>query len=1243
MLRNLLLTIGILLTTSLLVFSQSSGTLKGKVIDKNTNEPLPFVNIVVELGGTQIGGASSDFDGNYIIKPITPGKYDVKATSVGYKPLLIRGMVISANQIHFYDIKMESTALTLETFEVIDYKVPLINKDQTSSGATVTAEEIKKMPNRTVDGIAATIGGVFSRDGERGNVRGARSNATVYYIDGIKVRGSTALPQSAIEQQTVILGGIPAQYGDATGGIIEVTTRGPSRKFGAGVEIETSQFLDAYGYNRVGLNLTGPLFSKKDEQGNRTTSLLGYFIACDFIHRKDGRPSTNKNGIYKASDDYLSWLEQNPLRPSGLEGGGTLLNGEYTRTSDLEKINYTQNTSRYNVNVNGKIDIRTTETINLTLGGTFVYNQGRNISYSSSLFNYDKNGMYTNYTWRVFGRFTQRFPSEKESKSLVKNVYYSIQADWTKNHGCNQDADHKDDLFKYGYIGVYNSHLTKNYTLGSDTINGHYFDNVEFMDNFYDTLFTFDRREYNPLVANITDQYYSLYPGADNHRSRTQVQLLGAKLNGQRPDPIYGMWQSPGAVISGYNVYDNDQLGINASGAMDIGNHELKFGIQYEQRTDRGYAYGPVGLWTHMNGLTNFHIIELDLNDPTPVYRDGVFMDTIEYHRLYDGNIQTAFDINLRKKLGLPVNGLDYILIDSYDYNNNSITYFDENNKSHTITMNSELFDISMFSADDLLNDGFFYTYYRGFDYTGKKQKGNPTFEDFWFNKDENGDYTREIAAYQPIYMAGYIQDKFAFKDLIFNLGVRVDRFDANQTVLKDPYLLREAYTRGSPQAEELAKKMSGYTIPSTIGNNDVVYIDDIKNPMKIVGYRDGDTWYNEFGTEIADPNALDVGSGVSPYIINPDANRTEIGAFQDYEPQVNVMPRISFSFPISDVALFFAHYDVLTQRPTSNNWSDPRIYYFFNNVGGVINNPNLKPSKRIDYELGFQQKLSNTSSLKFVVFYGEIRDMIQIYRFNGAYPKDYTSYNNIDFGTVKGMTIQYDLRRTNNARVSAYYTLQFADGTGSTVNTAAALVAAGLPNLRTIYPLAWDRRHQFNLYFDFRFTKGKEYNGPVIKRGKSGKAPVQLLNNTGLSLTLNGGSGTPYTRSRNIYSQISGGTRLLKGTLEGSRLPWQFRIDTRLDKDIELNMGKEGNKKKAYLTIYFQINNILNTRNVMGVYPATGNPSDDGYLAAAEWQREINEKLDPGSFRDIYAVFIDNPYNYSRPRTIHIGAIFNF
>ena len=157
MVRKLLFTLGILLAANLLVFSQS-GSLKGTVKDKDTGEPLPFVNIIVEVGGTQTGGGSSDFDGNYIIKPIPPGKYDVKATYVGYKPLMITGVTIAADQIQFLDIAMESTAQTLETFEVIDYTVPLISKDQTTSGASVTSEEIAKMPNRSANSIATTVG-----------------------------------------------------------------------------------------------------------------------------------------------------------------------------------------------------------------------------------------------------------------------------------------------------------------------------------------------------------------------------------------------------------------------------------------------------------------------------------------------------------------------------------------------------------------------------------------------------------------------------------------------------------------------------------------------------------------------------------------------------------------------------------------------------------------------------------------------------------------------------------------------------------------------------------------------------------------------------------------------------------------------------------------------------------------------------------------------------------------------------
>ena len=245
MLRNLLLTFGLILATSMVVFAQG-GTLKGKVLDKDTKEPVPFANIVLENKGTQVGGATSDFDGNYQIKPIPPGKYDIKATFVGYKTVLVEGIIIGGDNIRFYDIDMTSTAENLDEIEIVEYTVPLIDKDQTTSGQVVTAAEIAKMPNRNAEAVATTVGGVFSEDGEMGSVRGGRTENTATYIDGVRVIGTSSVPQSAIEQVDVILGGVPARYGDVTSGIVNVTTKGPAREFGAGIELETSEFLDAF-------------------------------------------------------------------------------------------------------------------------------------------------------------------------------------------------------------------------------------------------------------------------------------------------------------------------------------------------------------------------------------------------------------------------------------------------------------------------------------------------------------------------------------------------------------------------------------------------------------------------------------------------------------------------------------------------------------------------------------------------------------------------------------------------------------------------------------------------------------------------------------------------------------------------------------------------------------------------------------------------------------------------------------
>jgi hypothetical protein len=638
-------------------------------------------------------------------------------------------------------------------------------------------------------------------------------------------------------------------------------------------------------------------------------------------------------------------------------------------------------------------------------------------------------------------------------------------------------------------------------------------------------------------------------------------------------------------------------------------------------------------------------LANLDFSNPIVHYTDqGSFSDTISYNPLYTaqddsplGEGQYFFDYNLREALGLEVDGLDYLYLDS---------------------INPDNLQIDWFSADELLNNGNNLVSYFGYDHTGKKINGNPTFEDFFTKTDEFGNFTREIGAFRPIYMAGYLEDEFSFKDLIFRVGVRVDRFDANQKVLKDPYLFKEART-----ASEVTQLAGNPVVhPDNIGDDFVVYGNDIEEPTGILGYRDGDIWYNSQGVEISDPSVLEAGGNIAPILVNPpvqDQDPTsgqtgpeviEASAFKDYQPQVNVMPRVSFSFPISKDANFYANYDVLTERPISRNRLDLVRYMFIQNDNDRLPNPSLRPTKTIEYSVGFKQALNKNSAIHLNAYYREVRDQIQVIRLPGAYPRSYTTFGNIDFGTVKGLTLSYDLRRTKRFQMRLAYTLQFADGTGSNDETGLNLVNAGFPNLRIISPYDYDQRHRIVLNADYRFARGKKYKGPqtITKKGKT----INWLQSFGVNLTVTANSGSPYTRQSNANASAligGGGNSFVVGGINGSSRPWQYRFDLRVERDFALG-GKEKEKNgvkvkgfESYLNVYLQVLNLLNTANVISVYRKTGNPDDDGYLSANENQVGIAAQTNEQAFRDQYSIKVNNPDNYSTPRQIRLGLAWSF
>ncbi len=1209
MLRKLLL-ITVALVASAGMFAQ--GTLNGTITDASTGEPIPFANITIEENGNVVTGGTSDFDGMFSIKPIAAGKYTVSASYIGYATLMYTDVQIPAGSITFQNFELSPSAEILGEVEIKEYKVPLIAKDQTASGGTVTSEDIAKMPGRSAAAVATTVGGVYSEDGQVGSIRGARSEGTVYYVDGVKVRGSSAVPKSAIEQVQVITGGLPAQYGDATGGVISLTTKGPSSSYFGSAEVVTSQFLDPYGYNLAGLTLSGPIWTKKEDGTDRKRTVAGFLLSAEGSYVKD--PSPSAVGEWRANDDVLESIRQNPLMLVQTTNNAIIYqNSDYLLDDAFTNYKTRENAERQSINVAGKIDISPVRDLNLTIGGTLDLSDSRAYSYSNQLFNGDNNGQFFSNTWRVYGRITQKFRDNSENREkqpIIKNPYYTIQVDYSKSYQKQYNEDFDNNFFEYGYVGKFNTTPEKFYAWGTDSVS-----NLEgwIHETWFYLIDDYESGTLNPDLARYTEQYFEYF--GDQISDENSIMANGGLLNSMSAPSIYGLWASPGNPYTTYAISDATQFRVSAAGSADVKNHEISLGFEFEQRSDSYYGLAPFGLWTLARDLTNKHILERDLANPI-IHTDanGIFQDTITYQRLYNASSQSSFDKNLREHLGLAENSLEWLDIDSYD---------------------PSTFDLSWFSADELFNQGSSYVSYYGYDYKGEKLNYKPTLDDFFNKTNDEGYLERPIGSFEPSYVAGYIQDKFAFKDLIFNIGVRIDRYDANQMVLKDPYLLSNAYTVGDVDDKGI---IANTVHPDNISDNAVVYVNDIENPTAINGYREGRVWYNASGVEIENPNAIASANGISPYLI--DANEElNTKAFEDYKPQVVVMPRVSFSFPISDEALFFAHYDILSKRPTYSARLNPIEYLFIRQLNnGLISNPNLTTEKTIDYELGFQQKLGNTSALKLSAFYREMRDMQQAVAYYGAYPVNYYSYDNIDFGTVKGFSVAYDLRRTGNVSLRASYTLQFANGTGSSFESGAAIVMSDKPNLRTTLPLDFDQRHNIAITLDYRYggkVSGGKYNGPKI-------AGKDILANTGVNFVVNAGSGSPYTQR----NRPNNGT--VVGSLNGSRKPWRTTVNMRLDKDFRLRLAKSdgsatSKEKYGYLNVYLEVSNLLNLQTVLNVYSYTGNANDDGYLNYADYQTAISTQNDVEAYRNYYEMYINSPYNYGLPRTIRLGVMFSF
>lgn len=350
-------------------------------------------------------------------------------------------------------------------------------------------------------------------------------------------------------------------------------------------------------------------------------------------------------------------------------------------------------------------------------------------------------------------------------------------------------------------------------------------------------------------------------------------------------------------------------------------------------------------------------------------------------------------------------------------------------------------------------------------------------------------------------------------------------------------------------------------------------------------------------------------------------------------EKTLQVSPRLGLSFPVTDRTVFHAEFGRFIAQGALNDLYDTRVTAGRFLQGGYARqfpNPNIKPERTTDYQIGFRQQVGEVSAFDLSFFYKDTKDLIvirQVYAQQGAQHGAYISNVNGDFGTVRGLTFRFDVRRLERIALNLNYTFQSAMATGSSSRTHFDIAwqdvsgPGGQPYFPVIpAPTDFDRSHFGNISLDYRFG---ENDGPTFFNSK-------ILERAGANLLFTFSSGRRYTRQQIISAQFGGNAPLAYETMNASTAPWIFTLDMRINKFVKL-------AEVADLDVYLWINNLLNTKNVISVYPATGLPDVDGYFAIQDgqtWEHTYGPEA-----RKLYDYLTNNLGNFGSPRIIRLGA----
>jgi outer membrane receptor protein involved in Fe transport len=309
------LMVSVILGSSIL-FAGTTGKIAGRIIDSETKEGLIGVSVMVK--GTNMG-AATDFEGDYHINNLSPGKYTLVISSVGYNKMTVENVIVRIDLTTRADAELTSTTVNIGEV-VVQAKQPLITKDLTGSSAIVSSEDIKMMPVENLSQVVNLQAGVVN-----GHFRGGRSGEVSYLVDGVMVTDvysgdlSLEVENSSIREMEVISGTFNAEYGQAMSGIVNIVTKDGGSKYEGSVSGYVGSYYSTHTnifQNLDKINLAGPKDFQVTLSGpTKILQNLNFFVTGRF-YKDDGYlygrriyNTYDHEAVFPNSADETYWID----------------------------------------------------------------------------------------------------------------------------------------------------------------------------------------------------------------------------------------------------------------------------------------------------------------------------------------------------------------------------------------------------------------------------------------------------------------------------------------------------------------------------------------------------------------------------------------------------------------------------------------------------------------------------------------------------------------------------------------------------------------------------------------------------------------------------------------------------------------------------------------------------------------------------------------------------------------------